>query len=64
MADARVRLVNGLNAGQAYFNIHTRAFPGGELRANLALVPEPAAWAMMIAGFGLIGATLRRRQST
>lgn len=24
-------------------------------------VPEPATWAMLIAGFGLIGATLRRR---
>jgi hypothetical protein len=25
-------------------------------------VPEPATWAMMIAGFGLIGASMRRRQ--
>lgn len=25
-------------------------------------VPEPATWAMMLAGFGLIGATLRRRR--
>ncbi|MBA2921226.1 PEPxxWA-CTERM sorting domain-containing protein [Sphingomonas sp. MAH-20] len=25
-------------------------------------VPEPATWAMMIAGFGLVGAALRRRQ--
>jgi hypothetical protein len=25
-------------------------------------VPEPASWALMIAGFGLAGATLRRRQ--
>jgi hypothetical protein len=25
-------------------------------------VPEPANWAMMIAGFGLIGATQRRRR--
>jgi hypothetical protein len=24
-------------------------------------VPEPAAWALMIAGFGLVGAALRRR---
>ena len=24
-------------------------------------VPEPASWAMMIAGFGLVGATMRRR---
>jgi len=27
-------------------------------------VPEPATWAMMLAGFGLTGAALRRRQST
>lgn len=27
------------------------------------MVPEPASWAMLIAGFGLIGATMRRRRS-
>ena len=32
------------------------------LRVSVA-VPEPASWAMLIAGFGLTGATLRRRQS-
>lgn len=26
-------------------------------------VPEPATWAMMIAGFGLVGSTLRRRRA-
>ena len=30
-------------------------------RATPAAVPEPASWATMIAGFGLIGGTLRRR---
>ena len=29
-----------------------------------ASVPEPAAWALMIAGFGLAGAELRRRRAT
>jgi hypothetical protein len=29
---------------------------------NVAAVPEPATWAMMIAGFGLSGAALRRRR--
>lgn len=29
--------------------------------AGVAAVPEPASWAMMIAGFGLAGAALRRR---
>ncbi|THD64539.1 MAG: PEP-CTERM sorting domain-containing protein [Phenylobacterium sp.] len=26
-------------------------------------VPEPSAWALMIAGFGLTGAALRRRRA-
>lgn len=33
-----------------------------EFSAIGAGVPEPAAWALMIAGFGLAGATLRRRR--
>ncbi|WP_310497277.1 choice-of-anchor C family PEP-CTERM protein [Sandarakinorhabdus sp.] len=28
---------------------------------SISLVPEPAMWAMMLAGFGLVGATMRRR---
>ena len=30
--------------------------------ANIAAVPEPATWALMILGFGLLGTALRRRQ--
>jgi len=26
-------------------------------------VPEPKSWAMLIAGFGLVGASMRRRRS-
>jgi CHRD domain/PEP-CTERM motif len=58
---ARARLFAALDAGQVYFNLHTVNFPGGEIRGNLAAVPEPASWAMMLAGFGLVGAALRRR---
>ena len=29
---------------------------------NLAAVPEPTTWAMLIAGFGMIGFTMRRAQ--
>ena len=31
--------------------------------ANLVAVPEPASWAMMIAGFGGVGALMRRRRA-
>ncbi|MBY0519276.1 MAG: PEPxxWA-CTERM sorting domain-containing protein [Sphingomonas sp.] len=31
--------------------------------ANITAVPEPASWALMIGGFGIVGAALRRRQS-
>ena len=30
---------------------------------NIAGVPEPAAWALMIAGFGLVGSMVRRRRA-
>jgi hypothetical protein len=36
----------------------------GLVRQDVAAVPEPASWAMMIGGFGLIGAMLRRRTRT
>lgn len=36
----------------------------GLVRQNIAAVPEPASWAMMIGGFGLIGAMQRRRTRT
>lgn len=55
---------------------HTRilALTGGDLTKNtafrfditafsIAAVPEPASWAMMIGGFGMIGGTLRRRRA-
>jgi hypothetical protein len=35
-----------------------------EYSAVASGVPEPATWAMMIAGFGLVGASLRRRSGS
>lgn len=60
---AQAALLAGLNSGQAYLNIHTSVFPGGEIRGNLAIVPEPGTWALMITGFGLVGAAARRRRT-
>lgn len=34
----------------------------GAIVPTTDIVPEPATWAMMIAGFGLVGAALRRRE--
>jgi len=32
--------------------------------SSIAGVPEPASWALMVAGFGVIGAAARRRTRT
>lgn len=57
---ARDALVAGLNAGQAYSNIHDAMFPGGEIRANLAAVPEPSS--LLLVAAGLLGAGYVRRR--
>lgn len=36
---------------------------GYDLRVDTPVIPEPATWAMMIAGFGLVGAAARRRRT-
>lgn len=46
----------GVNPAGNYFNDSTG------VNFTVTAVPEPAAWAMMIAGFGLTGAMLRRRR--
>ena len=39
VAGAEATLLAGLHAGQAYLNIHTTSFPGGEIRGFLGEVP-------------------------
>lgn len=59
-------LLDGINANQAYVNIHTSAYPNGEVRGFLvaAPIPEPAEWAMLGVGVaGLLLLSRRRRQS-
>ena len=54
-------LLAGLEAGKAYLNVHTAAFPGGEIRGLLVPVPEPETYALMLAGLGVLGWTARRK---
>jgi hypothetical protein len=57
---ARLAFLNGLLAGQTYLNIHSNAFPGGEIRGQLQPVPEPAT--LILLGTGLAGAAMRMRK--
>jgi hypothetical protein len=58
-AGAEAAFAAALAAGKAYFNIHSSAFPGGEIRGFLVEVPEPCL--SLLAGAGLI--LIRRRRA-
>lgn len=65
VADARTALWNSFGAGTAYFNLHTSAFGGGEIRGFLRLdataIPLPTPALMGLAGFGVVAGVRRRR---
>ncbi|HXI87522.1 MAG TPA: CHRD domain-containing protein [Parvularculaceae bacterium] len=60
LADAEVALLAGLLAGQAYIDMHTTVFPGGEIRGFLTTVPLPAAFWLFASGAAFL---LRRRRA-
>jgi hypothetical protein len=63
MTDARL----SWDADAVYVNVQGLSFPVDhtftiELNGGSGAIPEPASWALMIAGFGLVGGALRRRR--
>jgi hypothetical protein len=60
-AGAEARLISNLTSGQAYFNIHSSTFAGGEIRAFVTVVPEPQTWALMFGGLAAVSLLARRR---
>lgn len=62
VAGAEAALVAGLDSGRAYFNVHTSAFPGGEIRTFTSPVPEPSSYALMAVGLGVLAWAQRRRR--
>jgi CHRD domain-containing protein/PEP-CTERM motif-containing protein len=55
--------VTQVESGGAYINIHTDLFPAGEIRGQIAAVPEPATAGLLCTGLLALGARARRIRS-
>jgi hypothetical protein len=69
VAGAEAALAAGLAAGSSYLNVHTTAFPAGEIRgfltaAAVGQVPEPPALALFAIAVGALAVARRKRQAS
>lgn len=55
--------VDYLKQGLLYFNVHTSTFPGGEIRGQIAAVPESQPLSILGLAVALGGGLLLRRQA-
>ena len=60
VAAAEQALFAGILSGNAYLNVHSSVFPGGEIRGFLDPVPEPASVALL--GIGVVALLSGRRR--
>lgn len=60
-AAAEAALAAGLADGMAYLNIHTTAFPNGEVRGFLQATPEPASGMLVMATLAAFWMIRRKR---
>jgi hypothetical protein len=56
--------VSWLFSGYLYMNVHTANFPGGEIRGQLLLVPEPSSLALLGLGAIPVALTVFKKRSS
>ncbi len=62
LGGAETALVAAMDAGRAYFNVHSTAFPSGEIRGFVGPIPEPSTYALMGLGLAAIAWRSQRRR--